>query len=88
MLVKCGPDTLVNPAHISTIKWDRSSYHYGSRPSMLVITMMDGRAIRLSHQPHMLDGIDCYLIEAKLMEAAAKSPEATEGLLVGGANGH
>ncbi len=77
MLVKCGRDLMVNPGHISSIEWDRSTY---SRPSALIVSMLDGRQIRIPHEPHMMDGNDCYKIEAKLFEASQRVPTEPQDL--------
>ncbi len=71
-MVQCGADVIVNSAHISTIEWER-----GHSFTMLIITMQDGRAIRLKHQPPY--GLDCYAIEAALLEAAKATDIRSHG---------
>jgi hypothetical protein len=63
-LVKCGRDTIINARDVSSIEWDR-----GHSYTTMVVTMLNGREIRLKHQPQFMDGTDCYLVEAKLLEA-------------------
>lgn len=64
-LVKCGPDTVINAAQIRTIEWDR-----GHTYTAMIVTMSDGHAVRLRHEPNSMAGTDCFLIEAKLLDAS------------------
>lgn len=66
-LVKCGPDVHINPALIASIHWDR-----GHSYTKLIVTLADGREIRIDHQPHHLGGTDCYAIERDLTAASAE----------------
>lgn len=63
-LLRCSDDVVINPDHVSSIEWDR-----GHSYTAMVVTMQDGRSIRLRHEPHLMNGTDCYLIEAKLVDA-------------------
>lgn len=65
-LVKCASDVVINADDVSTIVWDR-----GHSYTAMIVTMTNGNQVRLLHQPHAMDGTDCYLIEAKLPDAAA-----------------
>lgn len=69
MLVKCGRELWVNPGHVSTIEWDR-----GHSFTALIVTMLDGRALRVLHQPSHMDGTDCYVVERELTQAAIAAP--------------
>lgn len=70
-LLRISNDLMINPALVSYMEWDRRSYANSAGDSVLVITMNDGREHRLVHRPWMMDGLDCYKVEAAIMSAAA-----------------
>lgn len=64
-LVQCGREAHINPAHVSSVEW-----RHVHSTSHLVVTMADGRAISFKHQPHMLNGLNCYDVESALVQAS------------------
>jgi len=68
-MIRVTSDLSINPAFVSHMAWDRRHYMNGPGDSVLVITMADGTAHRVTHQPWMLDGTDGYDVERRILEA-------------------
>lgn len=63
-MIKVSDDLVVNPVQVASMSWDR-----GHTYTALVIHMADGKSHRVKHQPNAFGGTDCYLIEARIMDA-------------------
>jgi len=62
-LVRLTHDLSVNRDLVSSVEWDRT---YNTR---LVVTMANGTAHSIKHEPGYTGGIDCYKIEKELLNA-------------------
>lgn len=64
-LVRVTHRLVINPAQVASLTWERNDYS----PSRLIITMTDGTRHSVRHQPHLLDGVDAYDVERRLIAA-------------------
>ncbi|MCO8326818.1 hypothetical protein ABEG10_13940 [Burkholderia cenocepacia] len=67
MLIKLTRDKAVNPAHVVSANIESS--HYSD--TRLVVEMVTGNVICVTHTPYSLDGVDVYKVYQALLDAKA-----------------
>lgn len=67
-MIRIDNDRHINPAFVASMEWQHRHYMNGS-DSILVITMDDGTAHRVKHEPWYLNGPDALKVEREIISA-------------------